>query len=105
MAFTIKQNDTSPSLRTQLLDADDQAINLTDATVTLVMKDFNNGIVLNTPMTLVTPVSGIVQYDWVEGDTASTGTFYVEFKVEYASGALETFPNNSNATIVIYPSL
>lgn len=105
MTFVIKQNDTSPSLQTQLLDADDVPINLTDATVTFIMKDFNTGIVLNTPMTVVTPANGVVQYDWQTGDTANTGTFYVEFKVEYANGAVETFPNFSNATIVVYPSL
>lgn len=105
MTFVIKQYDTSPSLKTTLVDSDGLPINLTGASADFIMKDFNNGIVLNTPMDIVTPLGGVIQYDWAVGDTDVPGTYYIEFKVTYNNGAVETFPNNSNATIVVYPSL
>lgn len=105
MTFVIKQGDTSPSIKVALTDSDGTAINLTGCSVDFVMKDYNNGVVLNEAMTIVTPLQGIVQYDWQEGDTDSSGTFYAEFKVTYTNLSVETFPNNSNTTVVIYPAL
>jgi hypothetical protein len=105
MTFVIKQGDTSPSIKAVLTDSDGVAINLTGCSVDFVMKDYNNGVVLNEAMTIVTPLQGIVQYDWQIGDTDNTGTYYAEFKVTYTNLSVETFPNNSNVTVVIYPAL
>lgn len=105
MSFAIKQGDTSPAIKAILTDSDGNPIVLTGASVDFIMKDFNNGVVLNTPMSIITPLGGEVQYDWVLGDTDTPGTYYIEFKVTYDNGAVETFPNNSNATVVVYPSL
>ena len=105
MTFSIKQNDTAPTLRTVLLDSDGNPINLTGSTVSFVLKSMNNGIVINSSMTVVTPLAGLVEYDWQTGDTDTTGTYYAEFRVTYSDLSVETFPNSSNATVIIYPSL
>jgi hypothetical protein len=36
----------------------------------------------------------IVSYDWLPGDTDNSGEHKAEFKVTYADGRIETFPNN-----------
>jgi hypothetical protein len=40
-------------------------------------------------------VSGkaVVEHRWEPGDTAEAGAFEAEFRVVYADGAIETFPN------------
>lgn len=105
MAFTIKQNDTSPSLEATLSDANLVPVNLTAATVMLHMKAIGGDLILDEQMTLTDAENGVVQYDWRAGDTATVGTYYVEFEVTYLDGSVETFPNTGNAVVVITSSL
>jgi hypothetical protein len=107
MTFYIKQNDTSPSLRAALKDGDNLAIDLTGATVRFHMKSLeDNTVVVDADATVVVPsVSGIVQYDWDNGDTATAGSYQGEFEVTFAGGAIETFPNKTNISISIKPEL
>jgi len=35
------------------------------------------------------------------GDTATVGTYYVEFEVTYADASVETFPNTGSLPLVI----
>lgn len=46
-----------------------------------------------------------VQYDWADIDTAAAGSFRGEFRVQYADGARETFPNRFYVPIVISAKL
>lgn len=105
MAFTIRQYDLSPSIRATLLDADGQVINLTGASVTLKLKLAGSTVVIERTMTVANAVQGIVQYDWVSGDTDVAGTYLINFKVIYDDGSPETFPNNDNQVLNIVPSL
>lgn len=105
MAFSIKQNDTSPSLQATLKDAAQDPINLTGATVRFHMKSVDGTLKIDQPMTVVTPLAGLVQYDWASGDTDTVGTYYVEFEVTYNDASVETFPNNGNKTISVVREL
>lgn len=105
MAFSIKQNDTSPSLQAALKDAALTPINLTGATVRLHMKSVDGTLKIDQLMTVVTPLQGIIQYDWQTGDTDTVGTYYVEFEVTYSDASVETFPNNGNKTISVVREL
>jgi len=105
MTFSIKQNDTSPSLQATLTDYSGAAINLTNCVVNFHMKNVNGSLTINSQMTIVSALNGIVQYNWVSGDTNVPGTYYVEFEVTYPNTSIETFPNNNNDTLIIYPSL
>jgi hypothetical protein len=51
MAFTIKQNDTSPSLEATLKDANLTAISLVGASVKFHMKSFDGVVKINQAMT------------------------------------------------------
>jgi len=101
MAFRIKQNDTSPSLEATLSDANLVPVNITSATVMLHMKAIGGDVVLDEQMTITDAEGGVVQYDWQVGDTATVGTYYVEFEVTYSDGSVETFPNTGSLPLVI----
>ena len=101
MAFIIKQNDTSPSLEATLSDANLVPVNITAATVMLHMKAIGGDVVLDQQMTITDAEGGVVQYDWQVGDTATVGTYYVEFEVTYSDGSVETFPNYGSLPLVI----
>lgn len=105
MAFSIKQNDTSPSLQATLKDAALDPINLTGASVRLHMKSVDGTLKIDQPMTIVTPLQGIIQYDWQAGDTDTVGTYYVEFEVTYADASVETFPNNGSKVVSVVKEL
>jgi hypothetical protein len=102
MAFFIKQNDTSPSLRAILKDGDEIAINLTGATVRFHMRTVGGETAaVDADASIVTAESGIVQYLWDAADTATVGSYQAEFEVTFSGGAVETFPNNGYIRVEI----
>ena len=105
MAFSIRQNDTSPSLQALLKDADRNPIDLTGASVRFHMKAVGGEVKVDQPMTVVDQDNGVVQYDWVTGDTDTVGTYNVEFEVTYSDGAIETFPNKGNLAVNVTKEL
>ena len=105
MAFNIKQNDTSPSLQATLKDSALAPIDLTEATVNLHMKSVDGTIKVDTSMTIVEELNGIIKYDWQTGDTDTVGTYNVEFQVTYSDASVETFPNNGNKVISVVREL
>lgn len=105
MAFSIKQNDTSPSLQSTLKDAALNPINLTGASVRLHMKSVDGGFKVDEEMVVVNALQGVVQYDWQEGDTDTVGTYYVEFEVTHSDDSVETFPNDGNKVVSVFKRL
>lgn len=106
MTFYIKRNDTSPAIEAQLQDDTGAAINITGATVRFHMQSAASGeVVVNEVASIVTPLTGVVRYDWAAEDTATAGQFAVEWQVTYSDGSIETFPNNGNAWVQITPDL
>jgi uncharacterized protein YfaS (alpha-2-macroglobulin family) len=103
MAFTIKQFDTSPSIRATLKDAAGTPVLLNGATVQIVVKTLDGVVVIEEPMTITTPLAGGVEYDWQTGDTSVAGTYFVEFEVTYTDLSIETFPNDGFLPLVITP--
>jgi len=49
----------------------------------------------------VTPLSGLVRYNWQAADTATVGSYQVEFEVTYADATVETFPNDGYIRVEI----
>lgn len=105
MAFSIKQNDTSPSLQATLKDATLTPVNLAGATVMFHMKSVDGTIKVDQQMTITNASGGVVQYDWQAGDTDTVGTYYVEFEVTYSDSSIETFPNNGNKVVSVVKEL
>jgi len=106
MAFTITQNDTSPSLKATLKDGTGAVIDLTGATCKIhVMALGGTVLKVNALTTIAVPATGVVQYDWLAADTTDFGTFSIQFEVTYSNGAIETFPNSGSLPLVITKEL
>lgn len=77
LAITAKRNGT--------------AINVTGATVTLIVTNERTGAVTNagSACTLTTPTSGIVTYSPVAGDYPSEGRYIGELKIVHSGGKIE----------------
>lgn len=102
MTFFIKQNDTSPAMLATLQDANGNAVNLTGATVRFHMRPVGSTqVMVDQAATLVTPLSGVVRYDWVGADTDTIGSYQAEFEVTYADASIETFPNDGYIRVEI----
>jgi len=102
MAFNLKQNDTSPSIQTTLLDGNGLPVDISgNLGVTFHMRNSEGTVIIDTAATVVTAASGIVRYDWDAADTATSGTFQAEFEVTYSDGKVETFPNASYIQVII----
>lgn len=102
MTFSIKQNDTAPSLRATLLDGDGNPVNLSGSTVRFHMRLLGQtAIVVNQSATLIDAANGIAQYNWVAADTDTIGSYQAEFEVTYANGTIETFPNDGYIRVEI----
>jgi hypothetical protein len=102
MTFYIKQNDTSPAMLATLQDADGNAVDITSATVRFHMRPIGSTqVTIDQAVVIVTPLSGIVQYNWQASDTATVGSYQVEFEVTYADASVETFPNDGYIRVEI----
>ena len=99
--FHIKKNDTSEIIAMQLEYADGSLINgdLTGASVYFSMMT-NAGTVLvdNATAVILDAAQKTVGYEWAGSDTATVSPVatphLAEFKVVFADGAQETFPNS-----------
>lgn len=106
MSFYIKQNDTVPSLRADLKDGDNAAIDLTGASVKFIMRAIGGTTaVINASASIVSEAGGTVQYNWQSGDTDTVGSYQAEFEVTYSGGTVETFPNDGYIRIEILDDL
>lgn len=100
MTFVIKQGDTLPALRAQLLGPDDQPIDLSVATV-----EFRMGNHVSAAAVIEDPTQGRVRYDWRPGDTNVPGTHYAEFVVTFLGGATQRVPNDGYVLVQITRSV
>ena len=102
MTFYIKQNDTSPALQATLKDSDNNAVNLTGASVSFKMR-LIGGTTLKTnhTATIFNASNGVVTFNWRSSDTDTAGDYQAEFQVTYSDSSIETFPNNGYIRIEI----
>lgn len=105
---TIKQGDTSPRLRAQLLDAAGNPINLVGAqSITFRMRKPNTTAykVNSSLVTVENAAAGTVVYSFTEDDTDTPLVYRCDWVVVYADDGRETFPNSTvNAVNVEAPA-
>jgi len=102
MPFYIKQNDTVPSLRATLENGSGDAVDLGTATVRFHMRTLGTTTALiDEAAQVITASSGVVQYNWASGNTATVGSYQAEFEVNYSNGTIETFPSNGYIRVEI----
>lgn len=102
MTFSIKQNDTSPSLTATLLNEDGLPVDLSATTsVRLHVRNSTGTVVVDDDVLITDAAGGAVLYDWQPADTATAGIFQAEVEVTFLTGKVETFPNDGYVEIVI----
>lgn len=102
--FTIKQNDTLPNLEAQLLDHNGAPINLDLCGVRFHMNELYKNII-NRTASITDIANGKVKFEWQEGDTSKTGTYYCEFEINMPDGKIITVPNDGYFLISIVKEL
>lgn len=97
--FYLKRGDTSPSLDYELEPVGD----LAGASCAFNMMDSEGLPVVDAvAATILEPKT--VRYSWRPQDTDTAGTYRAEFRVTYADGRHETFPNAGFITVLVGPS-
>lgn len=100
----VKQNDTARSLEAQLLFKG-LAIDLTGATVYVLIKKLNASTGVRKPAVIVDSFLGLVEYALQEDDTAVAGNYYVEWEIIFSDGSVLTVPDDSYLMLVIIADL
>lgn len=105
--WKIKRNDTAPAITKSLVDADGAVVDLTGATVAVLMRDtLDSALKINlAAATVVTPATGAVSYQWVTGDTDTAGLFELEWVVTFAGGTKRSLPATTYDRVMIYGDL
>jgi hypothetical protein len=106
--FVIKTGDTAPFLRQTLLDFEDNPVDIQAADVIFRMRHFQGETVALTGVPSndqngngLDGSLGYVSYEWGDGDLDEAGPYHGEWEVTFASGEIETFPNDSYIEILI----
>ena len=101
--YTIKQNDNYPDLQLTLSDKNGP-INLTSATAVKLILKFGTTSVVGA-MTKTDAANGVVTYTWAAGSTAVAGTYKGEVEITWATGKIETVPNDGYFEVIIMADL
>lgn len=103
LTWKMKTNDTAPAMWYRLPIYESGSAILTGATVRFIMRPVGSEIAkIDNDAEIPSAVSaggvsyagsdGVLQYQWVTGDTDTAGEFSGEFEVTLASGKVRTFP-------------
>jgi len=96
----LKQGDLYPPL------VGDLNADVSGATVQAIIRRVHTTTVLTKSCTLTDAVNGIVTAaTWVAPETDIPGTYKVEFKVTFAGGAIQRFPQGSEKDLIIRPKV
>jgi len=97
--FIIKRGDTSPALRFALLP---ESVSLVGAVVRFQMRLRGGATVIDRPSEIQSVFQpAVVAHAWAPGETDIAGRYEAEFRVTYADGTIETFPNHGFIDVVI----
>jgi hypothetical protein len=104
--FVIGQGDLEKEFRRTLTDDAGVAVDLSGASsATLSLVPLEGGTTRTFTMQIETPASGIVSYQWVEGDTDQSGFFLGRIRVVYATGNDQSFPNAGYLVVYVSPKV
>lgn len=110
--FYLRAGDTSSVLNDTLKDASGAAVDIASATITFTLTPLKGGaaVVSAQPATNLQVGDGSdgskgkVRYTWVAPQTNTPGDYLGSFKVVFAGGAIQTFPNAGYILVTITPS-
>ena len=106
----VKQGDTTPFLSATLKDVNLDPVDLTDATIRLLLHDAFTWLEALAEDAVNDQVGdgsdgskGQVHYEWQAGETDTAGLYRGEFEVTYYDQTIESFPNGSYIFVEILP--
>lgn len=109
--FYLKRNDTSSSIASTVLDANEDAVDIQGATVRFKMQSISGGsLVVDDTGTNVQVgdgddgSKGQVVYGWASVP-ATAGLYLGEWEIHYANGSVQSFPNDGHLLIRVTPDL
>lgn len=106
LSFNLKRGDTFPAITGALTYSDGTIVNLTGASVQIVMRSQTGSQPkVSKTATIVSPIGGTVSYSWTTQDTDTAGEYDVEWIVTYFGGAVQRFPTNGYVTVSIEEDL
>jgi len=97
------KTELRPSIRASLKWPDGTTVSLEGCTAKFQLVERDTGmVILNKAATVVSPpTNGIVQYDWVAGDTIVQKSKYkIRIEVAFADAKLQTFPRADNFFVI-----
>lgn len=110
--FTIKSSDTLPVLSITCEDDTGAAVDLTGCAAQFhMLAAFGQpaGVLKVNAAAVIDPDQvtnkGKVSYNWVAADTNTAGTYFGEFQITFPGGGIETWPDDANLNILIFPAL
>lgn len=91
----VKQGDAGALLTATFTDAGGNAVNLTGASVTCVIRSsLATTPQTSLPATIVAPTAGTVSYPLTAADTAQSGLYVAEFRAALAAGGICSAPSD-----------
>lgn len=99
--FYIGEDDDTPFIQTTLRDGTGEVINLSVATVKIQVWNYAGVLVVDAAATVVTPLEGVVRYEWDAAFTATPGNYLFKWVVAYGDGGVGSFPNDSFNVLVV----
>lgn len=99
--FTIGQGARRPILYATLTQAG-EPLDLTGASSVTFRGRLQDGTtVFSGTCTIITAADGEVSYSWAANDTATPGTYIVEFSITWSTGITQTIPTDRVATLLV----
>ena len=104
MSITLKRGDTWPPLVVSVSD-DNGAIDLTTASEIRLLLKSSSYTLETDPVSPSDAGSGEITYDWQVGDTDNSGTYQLEVEIVWATGQIQTVPNDGYGEVKIIDDL
>jgi hypothetical protein len=107
--FYVKQNDAKQLMTMYLKNADDTAIDLTDASQVHLHVGKKGDVVskiVDAACVIVAPkTAGKVRYTWVAANTIEAGEYDGEVEIRWPDSTIRTVPSKGNFKVVIGPEV
>jgi len=103
--FYLKKSDILPAIRAHLSDSNGY-VNLSGSNCFFIYKDMRaTGSAVTGTATIVSAISGLVEYAWASGASPGVGTYYAEWRAGLPGGKQMSFPNDGHISFQIFDSL
>lgn len=104
--FSIKAHDRLPAFQVQLFIGV-TPLDLTNASsIKFIMKAAIGGAIkVNAAAVIVTPLTGVVRYDWAAADTDTIGDYTAEWEITWPGPKKQSVPTLTYHTISVLADL